>query len=142
MKVNKALAVILVMAFSVPTFAQVEEQRLFYARKADKFKRMKSIGSVLLVAGAVIGGVGLGKLENAPTTYNPNTGQTTYTTNEGALGALMFTGGLGMVGAGIPLTIIGTKKYRQYEEKLRSVTLNINPRPGQYQVALTFPIGR
>jgi hypothetical protein len=80
--------------------------------KCNKYKKMKKTGLILFSVGAPVAvtgivcmaaGVAL-SINNYDDSYLPLT----------AAGAVLFVGGLGMTGAGVPLYIIGNIKSKKY----------------------------
>lgn len=80
--------------------------------KCGKFQKMKKTGLILLCVGAPVAATGIACMAAG----------TAIAINEGdfnsvpltAAGAVLFVGGLGMTGAGIPLYIIGNIKSKRY----------------------------
>ena len=126
--------VVIAFLFAVASqsFAQLSPEKALYIQKADKYRRMKGGGVALTVVGGILAIVGIGTLANSSyeTYYNGNTGQTTTTTHGNPeAGAVAFLLGAAGLGAGIPLTIVGTHNQRKYERRIEnlSVKLNLNP---------------
>ncbi len=88
--------------------------------------KMRRVGSTLTVAGAALFLGGIIVISGADKTsyYNSSTGLYDYDPQLG-LGALMITGGVGMMVPGIIFWTKGAKKYNRYLENLEgSVTTN------------------
>jgi lysylphosphatidylglycerol synthetase-like protein (DUF2156 family) len=138
----KILFVFVLVAFSFTSIAQLNSEKVSYQLKVDKYKRMKSTGIVMIVAGTVATIVGVSNLSSAKytTSTNPYTGASQRTTNDpsAVTGALLFLGGAGLLGAGIPLTIIGSKKSKQYQRKLDALAIHLNINYQQQGVALSY----
>jgi hypothetical protein len=134
----KALTVLILLAFSVNVMSQVNDQKILYLQKVEKFRKMKSAGIGMLVVGSILTVAGFSKATKAEWTTNPTTGQSTTNDPDGALGVLMATGGIMIAGGGVPLAIIGSKKQRQYERKLEAVTINLNLSPQRQGLVLTY----
>jgi lysylphosphatidylglycerol synthetase-like protein (DUF2156 family) len=133
---------ILLILFSIGSFAQLNDQKVSYQLKIDKYKRMKSTGIVMVVAGSIATVVGISNISNAEytTSTNPYTGATQRTTNDPAAvtGALLVLGGAGLLGGGIPLTIIGSKKSQQYQRRLDALSIHLNLNLQQQGLALSY----
>jgi hypothetical protein len=65
-------------------------------------------------------------------------GQQQYSSNDpnAQSGALCLLGGIGMLGAGIPLWIVGAHKAKKYRPT--GLSLNLNPAPRGLGVSLRF----
>lgn len=113
---------------AINTFAQFDQNKLFYAGKAEKYKRMKNTGTLLTIAGGVLAIVGISKVSNSTTTttYSGNGYSTTSISPSGETGALMFLAGIAGLGSGIPLWIVGSHAQHKYERKLAGVSVQLN----------------
>lgn len=116
----------------------VSGDKLFYAQKVVKYKRMKTIGPVMTVAGAILVVVGISNMMSAEYQTNPYTMQRTSNDSKAASGSLMFIGGAGLIGGGIPLTIIGAKKSKKWQSKLDGLTFNYKLAPNQQGFTLSY----
>jgi hypothetical protein len=134
----RILIFFILIVFSFYSFAQVNTQKVTYQLKIDKFKRMKSTGIVMIVAGTVATVVGISNISSANYTTNPYTGQRTTNDPSAVTGALLVLGGVGLVGGGIPLAIIGSKKSKQYQRKFDELALHLNLNPQQQGLALSL----
>jgi hypothetical protein len=134
----RILIFFILIVFSFYSFAQVNSQKVTYQLKIDKFKRMKSTGIVMIVAGTVATVVGISNISSANYTTNPYTGQRTTNDPSAVTGALLVLGGVGLVGGGIPLAIIGSKKSKQYQRKFDELALHLNLNPQQQGLALSL----
>jgi hypothetical protein len=138
----KTLFAFVLFTFSLSSVAQINSEKARYLIKVDKYTRMKSTGIVMIVAGTVATVVGISNMSSAKytTSTNPYTGAPQRTTSDpsAVTGALLFLGGTGLLGAGIPLTIIGSKKSKQYQRKVDALSLHINVNPQQQGVALSY----
>ncbi len=134
----KIIAFLILMVFSFSSFAQVNSEKVVYQLKIDKYKRMKTNGIVMIVAGTIATVVGVSNISSANYTTNPYTGQRTTSDPSAVTGALLVLGGAGLLGAGIPLTIIGSKKSKQYQRKFDALSLHLNLNPQQQGLALSL----
>ena len=134
----KFIAFIILTLFSATAVAQQADQRANYQIKIDKYKRMKTGGIVMIVAGAVSTVVGISQLSNATTTYYSNINGVSQGDPKAATGALFITAGLGLLGGGIALTIIGSKKSKLYQRKLDGLALNLNLNPQQQGLVFSY----
>lgn len=117
---------------------QLDEKKLFYLKKSEKFRKMRNTGIGLLSVGGIGLVTGVVKLINAPSTYNSITGQTTKTGTSAEQGSLLVLGGMVLGAGGIPLTIIGAINHRRYNKKLENVSLNLNLSPQHKGLVLTY----
>ncbi len=124
---KKLLALTFLIFLITPLYSQFNSEKAVYAAKVEKFKRMKTTGTLLTVAGGVLIIVGVTTISNAPstTTYYNGQPQTTYGGNAPA-GAVALLVGMGGMGAGIPLWIVGANAQRKYTQKLEMTGININ----------------
>jgi hypothetical protein len=122
-------------------YAQYDADKMFYLQKSEKYRKMKSTGTVLAVGGGILAVVGFVTLLNSTITEtNYGGGQTqTTTTGHPVLGAASFLVGLGGLGSGIPLWIIGAHNERKYMHKLENtVSFRFNVNPQRTGIALTY----
>ena len=127
---------------TIRSFAQYDDEKLLYMRKAEKYRKMQNAGAVLTVGGAILTVVGFVTLQNSSiTTTQPvgGSGQSQTTVEghpfEGMAAFLLGNGGLG---AGIPLWIIGSNNHRKYTQKLEGVSFKLNLTPQKSGIALTY----
>jgi hypothetical protein len=129
----RVLFILLLISFSIGAIGQAD--KLLYAKKVEKYRKMRNVGVVMLVSGVVAAGVGISKISNSTSTqvngvytYDPQT----------TVGAVLFIGGGCLAGAGVPLSIVGAVKTRKYQEKLNAVSLSVNVAPHCQQYGLTL----
>ncbi len=136
----KLITFIILVLFSISAAGQQADQKVSYQLKVDKYKRMKTGGIVMIVAGAVSTVVGISQLSSATSTYYSNVNGVPQGDPKAATGTLFTMAGLGLLGGGIALTIIGSKKSKLYQRKLDGVALhlNLNLNPQQQGLALSF----
>ncbi len=133
----KILGFFILLAFSFGSFAQVNSEKVIYQLKIDKYKRMKTTGIVMIVAGSVATVIGVSNISSA--TYTTNQfGQRTTNDPSAITGALLVLGGAGLLGAGIPLTIIGSKQSKKYQYKFDALSLNLNLNLQQQGLGLSY----
>jgi hypothetical protein len=118
-------------------FAQLNEDKLFYLKKSEKYRRMRNTGATLAVGGTILAIIGISTLTNSPSIQNSN-GTQTYTGDNAVTGAVTYIAGLACVGAGVPLWIVGGHAHRKYEKKLESVTVRLNATPQQTGLTLRY----
>lgn len=118
------------MAFAASQLhAQHNDEKLFYLQKAEKYRRMKSTGTVLTTTGTIAAIVGIVMMANSTYTTTTNSyGQpvTTSTDGNAAGGALTFLAGSAALGAGVPLWIVGAHAQKKYQRKLDGLALRMN----------------
>jgi hypothetical protein len=137
----KTFILLTFLAFTaMQSFAQLDNEKLLYLEKTEKFRKMKSTGAALTISGGTLIIVGLVTLINSSytTTYN-GSGQS-YTTTEGNPGAgvAAYIVGNACAGAGIPLWIIGKNNYRKYNNKLNDLSTGIRIKPQANGLTLSY----
>ena len=107
------------------------DNKLFYAGKVEKYRKMKGTGATLTVMGGILLVVGVATLLNVSSNTYVNSYGSTQTTTSGnaATGAVAYLLGLGGLGAGIPLWIVGAHQQRKYSKRLEGFTLRFNMNP-------------
>lgn len=107
------------------------DERLFYLEKVEKYKRMKTVGVVLSVAGtiAMIAAVAMVN-EDDYTGY--------YTDDDDYSEAVVAVAGVSALGAGIPLWIVGAHNQNKYEQKLKNVSIGMRITPQSRGLTLTY----
>jgi uncharacterized membrane protein len=135
----KSMILLALVAFSFTTMAQqANNQKVTYQLKIDKYKRMKTGGIVMIVAGAVSTVVGISQLSSATSTYYSNVNGVSQGDPKAATGTLFTMAGLGLIGGGTAMTIIGSKKSKLYQRKLDGLALNLNLNPQQQGLVLSY----
>ncbi len=135
----KSITLLALVVFSFTTMAQqVNSQKVTYQLKIDKYKRMKTGGIVMIVAGAVSTVVGISQLSSAQTTYYSNVNGVSQGDPKAATGTLFTMAGLGLIGGGTAMTIIGSKKSKIYQRKLDGLALHLNLNPQQKGLTLSY----
>ena len=145
----KFVYTLVLVAFSLRLAAQtnvpvlspaLSGEKLLYAQKVEKFKRMKTTGILMAGAGTILAIVGISNLASVDYTGSSSSSSSGGPANDPKYtsGILMFYGGVGLMGGGIPLAIIGSKKAKKYERKLDGLTLNLNLNPKQQGLALCY----
>lgn len=131
--------VLLVFLFSISAhcYAQVDQQKLLYVKKSEKFRKMKNRGTGLAVVGTILFIAGIVTLSNVTYAYN-SSGVATATSGKPEQGALMFLGGVAGLGAGIPLWVVGAHNQRKYEKKYQNLSVRINAAPQNRGLTLTY----
>src|SRR6267154_2555659 len=124
------------VAFSLKLAAQtnvpvLSSDRLLYAQKVEKFKRMKTTGILMTGAGAILLVVGISNLASVDYTSYSSSGQSPANDPKYTSGLLMLIGGEACLGGGIPLAIIGSKQSKKWQRKLDGLTFNLKLSPKQ-----------
>lgn len=140
----RVLTVLFILSLSIQASAQQApnqyqnlDDKMFYTSKYYKFKKMKTVGLIMTLGGGLLGVVGFSKMANAPTTTSYN-GQVTYTTSDGNQGAAMFLVSVPLVGAGLPLAIVGNAKSKKYGRLMESASISPSLAPGRRGLTLTY----
>jgi uncharacterized membrane protein len=134
----KFVSTLILIALSFTTMAQQADQRASYQLRIDKYKRMKTGGIVMIVAGAVSTVVGISQLGSATSTSYTVTNGVSQGDPKAATGTLFTLAGLGLIGGGTAMTIIGSKKSKFYQRKLDGLALHLNLNPQQQGLALSY----
>lgn len=126
--------------FVLNCVAQIDEQKLLYLQKTEKYRKMKNTGRILTITGGALFIAGIVTLANSSTTtYTNSYGQTTTNTSanygKGLAAYLLGTAG---VGAGVPLWIVGGHAQRKYQRKLDAMTLSINSTGRERRLGLVY----
>ncbi|MCX8491978.1 MAG: hypothetical protein ORN54_13020, partial [Cyclobacteriaceae bacterium] len=83
--------------------------------------------------------VGISQLSTATTTtYYSNVNGVSQGDPKVATGTLFTIAGLGLLGGGIPMTIIGSRKSKEYKRKLDGLALHINLNQQHQGLALSY----
>lgn len=136
----KKTHLIILLGFFIFPFvlkAQVltDQQKSLYEYKVVKFTKMKRTGIGLTIGGAILSVAGVVMVVNSGYLGSDST------SDDGAgqylLGYTTTTLGVGMTAGGIVLWTIGSSKTKQYNQKLNSFSLNLNPTPRQ-MVSLAY----
>jgi hypothetical protein len=127
------------IVFPFRLVAQINSEKVKYAMKVEKFNRMKTTGFLMIVAGSALTIASFPNVNINPSnssTFSSSTPTTPKKVNVEA--QLMFLGGVGLLGGGIPLAIVGSKKSKQYQHKFDELTLHLNLNPQQQGLALSY----
>jgi hypothetical protein len=138
--VIRVAVVLFIVSCSLQASAQADanyDERILYTSKYYKYKNMKVTGLVMTIGGGILGIVGINKLSHAPTTLNSQ-GQTVATGDQAASGAAMFLLSIPLVGAGVPLSIVGNVKSRKYRKLMESVGLGASVTPRGSGIGITY----
>jgi hypothetical protein len=138
----KVVFILVLIALPFRLAAQINSEKAMYAMKVEKFNRMKTTGTVMIVAGGILTALGISKIAENPytsSTYSNGSQSSTTINQAGVEGQLLFLGGAGLLGGGIPLAIIGSKKSKQYQRKFDALSLHLNfSDPQQQGLALSY----
>ncbi len=134
----KFVNALILTALSFTAVAQQADQRASYQLRIDKYKRMKTGGIVMIVAGAVSTVVGISQLSSATSTSYTVTNGVSQGDPKAATGTLFTLAGLGLIGGGTAMTIIGSKKSKVYQRKLDGLALHLNLNPQQQGLTLSY----
>ena len=120
------------------TYAQIDSERMVYAAKMEKYRRMRHTGATLTVTGGILVIVGVVTLINSSVdTYSNGSTTKTTTTGNPVAGAAAYLLGVAGLGSGIPLWIVGGHQYKKYERKLLDVHVGFNLNRNETGLKLT-----
>jgi len=140
---KKLIAIILLGMFIFPGMLHgqdlKEQQRSLYQNKAYKFTKMKKTGIGLTFGGAILTAGGIAMMVNGANDYVDDD---SYSSSDllptsfyvGYIGAIL--GGAATTG-GIVMWSIGGSKAKSYNNRLNSLSLNLNPAPKQ-MISLSY----
>lgn len=127
---------ILLAVFASHISVQAQDQKKqLYLHKVEKFTTMRNAGIGLTVGGAILTIVGISNMSNA-IAEDPNL-YTDESNSKFAVGYLVTILGVTATGGGITLWAIGGSKRKSYLNKLKSLSLNLNPSP-YHMVSLAY----
>lgn len=124
------------LCLSAQCYAQIDQQKMLYLQKSEKYRKMKNTGRVLTVIGGALWVYGVVTIVNSVNTTNGGT--STSSNGDAQNGALAYLGGIAGLGAGIPLWIVGGYNQRKYEGKLQNLSVRINASPQNKGLTLTY----
>ena len=119
----------------------LSSEKLLYAQKVEKYKRMKTTGFLMAGAGTLLAIVGISNLASVDytsTSYSSSSSSGPANDPKYVSGLLMFYGGMGLLGGGIPLAIIGSKQSKKWQRRLDGLTFNFKLTPNQQGLALAY----
>src|SRR5262245_53594319 len=136
MKARIAMIICLSLIILKPTFAQQTDPNVSIDKTLKKYRNMKRGGIALIVTGGILlvvgGAIEVNQVGNSVDPTSPEFGEPYDATGS----VLMFTGAA-MVGGGIPLAVIGNKKYKKYQNPA-VVSLGIKSTQRSTGLGLTF----
>ena len=140
MKAKTIVIVCLLLLVTFRMYAQVDSEKALYLTKVEKYRKMKNAGSALTVVGGIMLVTGVVILANSTIeTIDYGNGVTeTNTTGHPVTGVLVAFGGAASLGAGIPLWTIGSRKQKQYENRLQGLSARFNVNPQSSGLTLTY----
>lgn len=133
---TKILFILLVFMISSFMIQAQNQQNLLYQAKVEKYTKMKHTGVGLTIGGTILTGIGIGlmvdgirKVNNDDTydPYDPNSSTSTDGSGEALVGYLGFVLGVSTTTTGIILWSVGSSKSNKYQQRLNSISLNLNP---------------
>jgi hypothetical protein len=113
---------------------QPDDQQSLYAQKAEKYRKMKNVGTSLTIVGTIMTVTGLIILDN----LGNNSLYEEEDLQNSLGGAVCFVVGNVGVGAGIPLWIVGANNHRKYSNELQKVSVKINLNHQRQGLTLTY----
>ncbi|HMG92691.1 MAG TPA: hypothetical protein VK589_21685 [Chryseolinea sp.] len=118
--------------------AQDDPNKALQQQKLLKYKNMKSGGVALIVLGGILvvagGIIEVSQFEESMSTMWSSEPEKEYNNT----GTVLFCSGLVVAGAGIPLTIIGHRKYKFYKQNADVISLGIKAHPQSTGISLTY----
>jgi hypothetical protein len=107
--------------------------KLDYVGKIEKYRKMRGAGAALTVIGSILSVAGTVTAMNNMDFFIDDGDDSAY-----AAGTICALAGYGMLGAGIPLWIVGGVQHKKYSTKLQELSIKINATPQSQGLALNF----
>jgi len=113
--------------------------KALYLRKVESYHKMKNTGTALGVAGGILTITGIVLVSDADW-HKQTYGAANYTTadSKGVVGVLSIVVGIPMVVGGIVLGSVGSRKMKEYQQKLYGLSFNPIYTPQQRGIVLTY----
>lgn len=136
-KVFTVFIITLTLAASV--YAQDHKQGL-YEQKVQGYAKMKKTGHILTGIGGGMTIAGIILVSSADWTTESTYNGTNFNTNDpaGIAGTLILVGGAGLTVTGIVLSSVGSRKYKEYKQKLNNISITPIHYNKNYGVTLTY----
>jgi len=111
-----------------------ESLKFDYVGKIEKYRKMRGAGAALTVIGSILSVAGTVTAVNNMGDMFVDDG------NDSALaaGTVCALAGYGMLGAGIPMWIVGGVQHKKYSTKLQELSLKINATPQSQGITLSY----
>ena len=126
----KAIVILLAGIVSFSAMGQMDPQKLQYLKKVEKYRRVRNLGLVMVIAGTTMGAVGFSRLIKS-TSANPASDED----------VILWVAGAPFFSAGIPLSIIGHNNMKKYEKRLQTnsgLSLNFQLAPHRQGLVFTY----
>ena len=117
---------------NVPQESQKLE-KLDYIQKVEKYRKMRGAGAALTVVGSILSIAGTVTAINNMDIWVDDDNDSAY-----AAGTICALAGYGMLGAGIPLWIVGGVQHKKYSTKLQGLSIKVNATPQAQGLTLTY----
>ena len=127
---TKGLVILLACMISANAIGQMDNQKMQYLKKIEKYRRVRNLGLVMVIAGTTMGVVGFSRLIKS-TSANPASDDD----------LALWIAGAPFFSAGLPLSIVGHNNMRNYEKKLQSssgLSINLFVAPQRQGLVLTY----
>jgi len=106
--------------------------KLDYVGKIEKYRKMRGAGAALTVIGSILTVAGTVTVMNNMDLFSDGD-DSAYVT-----GAVCALAGYGMLGAGIPLWIVGGVQHKKYSTKLQELSIKIDATSQSQGLTLRF----
>ena len=138
---KKTVILLLLAILASPLVAQ--QDRSSIKAKLARYSKMKKNGTRLAAAGVglTLAGIWMTAASGYDPLYNGypfGIGVSLPDKPLETAGVISLLSGVGMMGSGVPLGIIGSVKSRRYEERLKTISLNMRISQQRAAVGLTF----
>ncbi len=118
------------------TYAQQKTEvveKIDYLEKVEKYRKMRGTGATLTVIGSILAVVGTSTMVNNMDLFTDEDNSSKYVT-----GMFCALAGYGMLGAGVPLWIVGGVQHKKYSAKAQELSVKINATPQSQGLTLSF----
>lgn len=100
--------------------------------KVEKYRKMRGAGATLTVVGSVLAIVGMVNLVNSMDVWEGSS------ESEVTTGTVCTLAGYGMLGAGIPLWIVGGVQHKKYSTQAQQLSIKVSATPQAQGLTLSF----
>jgi hypothetical protein len=119
------------------SYAQVDPNQSVREHKMARYNNMKHGGVAMIVVGSILVFVG-GAIETKRFQESMNIWSTEPPKEDNNVGTVLFCSGMVVAGGGIPLAIIGARKYKYYKNNPDALSLGISTHPESAGLRLTY----
>ncbi|HMA65178.1 MAG: hypothetical protein ACM31E_04900 [Fibrobacterota bacterium] len=140
---KKVVSILALLIFTAFSFGEIVDEdgytKDIVEAKVQKFKNLRTTGFVMLGSGGTLLISGIICISSAEWESYSTYGGGGVTTNDpvGGAGIIMTAVGVPLTVAGIVLSSIGRKKYREYSTRLQMFS-GYNPRSNEFRAGISY----